>query len=155
MKNDNRNQSKQIACRFAVACLLACVYHSGAFAQAEAQQSEQNYIEVIQVTVRKMSESSQNAPVAVTAFSEQDIQDAGIRETADFVQLTSNVSLAESQSIATSFLTIRRLTQVRNGELPVAVVVDGVLQSISTQFVSQVFDTEQIEIVKGPQDALY
>ena len=155
MKKNHRNRSKQIARRLAVACALAFACYGKAFAQAEAQQSSQNYIEVIQVTARKISESIQDAPLAVTAFSEQDIQDAGIRETADFVQLTSNVSLAESQSIATSFLTIRGLTQVRNGEAPVAVVVDGVLQFISTQFVSQVFDTEQIEIVKGPQGALY
>lgn len=109
----------------------------------------------ITVSARKWSEDMQETPVAVTAFTEQMIIDAGIQETPDFVQLTPNVSLAESQSVSTSFLTIRGLTQVRNGEMPAAVVIDGVLQFNNRQFVQQLFDVEQIEVVKGPQGALY
>ena len=132
------------------------IFASPASFVAHAQQGEPvGAIEEIVVTARKRSESIQEAPVAVTAFNAQAIEDAGIRETTDFIQLTSNVSLAESQSISTSFLTIRGLTQVRNGELPVAVVVDGVLLFNNRQFVGQLFDVEQIEVVKGPQGALY
>ncbi|MBC6403418.1 MAG: TonB-dependent receptor [Hyphomonadaceae bacterium] len=107
------------------------------------------------VTARKFEEGIQDAPLTVQAYDEQAIRSAGISETADFIQLTSNVTLAESQSISTSFLTVRGLTQVRNGEIPVAVVVDGVLQFNNRQFVGQLFDVEQIEVVKGPQGALY
>lgn len=123
-----------------------------------AQTSEQNddlVQETIFVTARRVEEGIQDAPLSVQAYSEQTIIDAGISETADFIQLTSNVTLAESQSIGTAFLTIRGLTQVRNGESPVAVVVDGVLQFNNRQFVSQLFDIQQIEVVKGPQGALY
>ncbi len=123
-----------------------------------AQTSEQDddlVQETIFVTARRVEEGIQDAPLSVQAYSEQTIIDAGISETADFIQLTSNVTLAESQSIGTAFLTIRGLTQVRNGESPVAVVVDGVLQFNNRQFVSQLFDIQQIEVVKGPQGALY
>lgn len=115
----------------------------------------QETLEEIVVTARMREESIQRAPVAVTAFSEKMIQDAGIDRMEDVIRLTSNVSIATSQGIGTSFLTIRGLTQVRNGESPVATVVDGVLQFNGRQFIQELFDVERIEIVKGPQGAIY
>ena len=47
------------------------------------------------------------------------------------------------------------MTQVRNGESPVATIVDGVLQFSGIQFRQELFDTESIEVVKGPQGAIY
>lgn len=137
--------------------LSAAALIPGTLAQAQDAPSEDEVSvqDKIIVTARKVEEGIQDAPLTVQAYDEQAIRDAGISETADFIQLTSNVTLAESQSIGTSFLTIRGLTQVRNGEIPVAVVVDGVLQFNNRQFVGQLFDVEQIEVVKGPQGALY
>lgn len=124
-------------------------------AQAQADGDDRLIQDKVLVTARKIQEDIQDAPLSVTAFSEETIREAGIGETADFIQLTSNVTLAESQSISTAFLTIRGLTQVRNGEMPVAVIVDDVLQFNNRQFVGQLFDVSQIEVVKGPQGALY
>jgi iron complex outermembrane receptor protein len=112
-------------------------------------------LEEITVTARRREESIQDAPYAVTAFSAQAIQDAGIDRVEDFVALTSNVTLATSQGIGTSFLSIRGLTQVRNGEAPVATIIDGVLQFSGIQFRQELFDIESIEVVKGPQGAIY
>ena len=117
--------------------------------------SAQAVLEEIIVTARKVKENIQDAPITVSAFTAEQIEEAGITQTADFIQLTPNVTLAESQTIGTSFLTVRGLSRVRNGELPVAVVVDDVLVVNARQFIGQVFDTEQIEVVKGPQGALY
>ena len=121
-------------------CLLCGAYPAQA----------QSVLEEIVVTARKVEESIQKAPITVTAFTAEQIEEAGITQTADFIQLTPNVTLAESQTIGTSFLTVRGLSRVRNGELPVAVVVDDVLTINARQFIGQVFDTEQIEVVKGP-----
>ena len=52
-------------------------------------------------------ETIQDAPYAVTAFTARGIVDAGIERVEDFVALTPNVTLATSQGIGTSFLTIR------------------------------------------------
>ena len=112
-------------------------------------------LEEIIVTARRRDESIQDAPYAVTAFTAQAIRDAGIQRIGDFVALTSNVTLAKSQGIGTSFLTIRGLAQVRNGESPVATIIDGVLQFSGIQFRQELFDIESIEVVKGPQGAIY
>ena len=114
-----------------------------------------NALDEIVVTARRRKESALESPLAVTAFNAQMIDDAGIQRVEDVIQLTPNVTLATSQGIGTSFLSIRGLTQVRNGEAPVAVVVDGVLQFSAIQFRRELFDIESIEIVKGPQGAIY
>ncbi|MEM9317252.1 MAG: TonB-dependent receptor, partial [Pseudomonadota bacterium] len=112
-------------------------------------------LEEIVVTARRREESVQEAPVAVTAFTEQMVRDAGIFRVEDFIALTPNVTIATSQGIGTSFMSIRGITQVRNGEPPVATIVDGVLQFTAQQFRRELFDIESIEVVKGPQGALY
>jgi len=112
-------------------------------------------LEEIVVTARRRTESALEAPIAVTAFSAQMIQDAGIERVEDVIALTPNVALATSQGIGTNFLSIRGITQVRNGESPVATVVDGVLQFSAIQFRRELFDIDSIEVVKGPQGAIY
>ena len=134
--------------RLRLACMaMALAATSDALAQAE--------LEEIVVTARRVEETIQDAPITVNAYTAEQIEDAGIIQTADFIQLTPNVTLAESQTMGTSFLTVRGLSRVRNGELPVAVVVDDVLIVNARQFISQIFDVRQIEVVKGPQGALY
>ncbi len=123
-------------------------------AQSSPSQSASDVEEIV-VTARRRSESALEAPIAVTAFNAQMIQDAGIQRVEDFIALTPNVTIATSQGIGTSFLSIRGLTQVRNGEAPVATIVDGVLQFSAIQFRQELFDIESIEVVKGPQGAIY
>src|SRR5690606_5788441 len=96
-----------------------------------------------------------DVPISVTAFSEQQIIDAGIEKPADFIQLTPNVSISEAQNAGTSALTIRGLTQVRHGEAPVATVIDGVQQVHPNQFNQDLYDIQSIEVLKGPQGAIY
>ncbi len=122
-----------------------------------AEPSDKNVLQIEEITViaRQRSESLQQVPVAVTAFTETDLQNAGIETPADFINMTSNVSIVETDSAGVSFITIRGLSQVRNGESPVAIVVDGVLQTEARQFNQELFDVKQIEVLKGPQGALY
>ena len=115
----------------------------------------QTQLEEIVVTARQVNENIQETPLTVNVMTEAEIESAGITQTEDYLQLIPNVSLAHSQSAGTAFLTIRGLSRVRNGELPVAVVVDGVTIINARQFTGQIFDTQQIEVVKGPQGALY
>lgn len=112
-------------------------------------------IETVVIRARGRDETQQSVPLSVKAFSSKAIEDAGIRTPDDFVALTPNLSLAESQSVGTSFMTIRGLAQVRNGEAPMAVVVDGVIQSDAKQFTQELFDVQTIEVLRGPQGALY
>jgi len=123
-----------------------------------AQEMEGDHattLDQITVTARQRSERLQDVPIAVTAFNAADIRNAGITRPNDFIALTPNVNLTEAQNAGTSFITIRGIAQVRNSEQPVAVVVDGVPQISSNQFNQELFDITQVEVLKGPQGALY
>ena len=85
-------------------------------------------IEEVVVTARKRAESLEESPVSVRAFTATEIQSAGIETPRDFIALTPNVTLVETQNAGNAFVIIRGITQARNSEPSVATVVDGVLQ---------------------------
>lgn len=138
----------------AIAALLVSPLPVLAAPAAEEAASASTLEEVI-VTAQRREEKLQEVPVAVTAFSAKAIEDAGIRSTADFIALTPNVSFDQSFTVGNSFVTIRGVEQINNADSPVAIVVDGVPQGNQKQFRMQLFDVERIEVLKGPQGALY
>ena len=109
----------------------------------------------IVVTARKRDESLQNVPVTIDAFTEQTIKSAGIESPRDFVALVPNMTLVEVQNVGNSFITVRGISQARNSEPSVAVLVDGVLETNPYEFDQELTDIKQIEVLKGPQGALY
>lgn len=119
-------------------------------APAEAAQGG----EIIVRGLRR-EETLQDTPAAITAFTSESIESAGIEKPADFMALTSNVNLVETQNAGNAFVIIRGITQARNSEPSVAVVVDGVQQVNPAQFNQELFDIDQIEVLKGPQGGLY
>jgi iron complex outermembrane recepter protein len=119
-------------------------------------RAQGNFLEeIVVVTARRRAESFQDVPVTITVFDEEDIRSAGIERPQDFVSLTPNVTLVETQNQGTSFITIRGISQARNSEPSVAVIVDGVLMSNPAQFTQELFDVQQIEVLKGAQGAVY
>ena len=124
-----------------------------AFAQDETSA---NPIDEIVVTgARGRVENEVEVPIAVTVFTEQEIQDAQIERVDDFIALTPGITIANSQDSGSNFITIRGVSNTRNGEPPVAVLVDGVLQFNGRAFDQPLFDVESIEVLKGPQGQLY
>ena len=120
-----------------------------------ARASAQEALEEIVVTALRRAESLQDAPATVTAFDAETIDQARIQSMRDYVGLTSNMTLMETQNNAFAFVNIRGLAQIRNVDPTVAVVVDGVLSTTSLAFSQDLYDIQQIEVLKGPQGALY
>jgi iron complex outermembrane receptor protein len=112
-------------------------------------------LEEIVVTARKRDESFRDVPITLDVFTAQQIQSAGIESPRDFVAMVPNMTLVETQNVGNSFITIRGISQARNSEPSVAVLVDGVLESNPYEFDQELFDIKQIEVLKGPQGALY
>ena len=117
--------------------------------------AQSQVIEEIVVTARKRDESLEDIPVSAKAFTADEIQSAGIDTPQDFIDLTPNITLVQTQNAGNSFITIRGVSQARNSEMSAAVLVDGVLMANPAQFNTQLFDVEQIEVLRGPQGALY
>ncbi len=112
-------------------------------------------LEEIVVTARKRAESLQDVPIAVTAFTAAQIQDAGIERPQDFIAMTPNVSIVDTANAGDTQVTIRGQYSTRDSEAAYAYVLDGVLITNPNGFNGELFDIEQIEVLKGPQGALY
>ncbi|HLS80973.1 MAG TPA: TonB-dependent receptor [Steroidobacter sp.] len=112
-------------------------------------------LEEVVVTARKRDEASLDVPVAINVFTAAEIASAGIERPQDFIALTPNMSLVQTQNQGTSFVTVRGISQARNSEPSVAVLIDGVLMANPSQFNQELIDIESIEVLKGPQGALY
>jgi iron complex outermembrane receptor protein len=97
----------------------------------------------------------QDVPIAVTVFTGQDIRDAGIERPQDFIALTPNVTIVDTANVGDTQVTIRGQYSTRDAESSFAYVVDGVLITNPNGFNGELFDLEQIEVLKGPQGALY
>jgi len=123
-------------------------------ATGQALAQTDDLTEVV-VTARKRDESFQNVPMTVNVLTEQTIQSAGIESPRDFIALVPNMTLVETQNAGNSFITVRGISQARNSEPSVAVLVDGVLETNPYEFDQELFDIRQIEVLKGPQGALY
>ena len=131
----------------AVACGLVVIY--------EPVWAQTQTLEEIVVTARRRDEAIQNVPVTVNVFTEQAIESAGIESPRDFVAMVPNMTLVEVQNVGNSFITIRGISQARNSEPSVAVLVDGVLETNPYQFDQELTDIREIEVLKGPQGAVY
>ena len=138
--------------KVAIKAILLCVAMTLAGGEVFAQTAT---LEEIVVTARKRSETLEESPVSVRAFTEAEIQSADINTPHDFIALTPNVTLVQTQNAGNSFINVRGISQARNSEMSVAVLVDGVLMPNPAQFNQQLFDIQQIEVLRGPQGALY
>jgi iron complex outermembrane receptor protein len=142
------NPKTPIAIGLAVAA-AAWIQTPSAFAQERA------VLEEVVVVARKRGESLQDVPIAVTAFTESTIQSAGIERPEDFISLTSNVSMLNTVNAGDTQVTIRGIVSTRDAESTFAYVVDGVLITNPNGFNEELYDVQQIEVLKGPQGALY
>ena len=104
---------------------------------------------------RKRTASIQVTPESVTAFNSDGIEKNGINNITDFANLVPNLKLNESQAIGVNSLIVRGIPQIRNTDAPVAFVIDGVTIADPSLLNQELFDLALIEVVKGPQGALY
>ena len=59
----------------------------------------ENGLEEIVVTARKRSENLQDVPIAITAFTEATIKNAGIERPGDFISMMPNVTLVNTANV--------------------------------------------------------
>jgi len=126
-----------------------------ALAQGTPAAKDEVTFDEIFVTARGRKETLIEVPLSETLYTAADIEDARIQTVDDFIGLTPGITIANSQDSGTNFITIRGVSQVRNGEAPVAVIVDDVLQVNGRGFDQGLFDLQSIEVLRGPQGALY
>lgn len=112
-------------------------------------------LEEIVVTARQREEKLTDVPASITAFTEGVIERANIERAADFVSLTPGVSMVQSAEVGDSQVSIRGINGSRDAEANFAFIVDGILHTNPSAFNREFADLQQIEVLKGPQGAIY
>jgi len=106
------------------------------------------------VTARKREESLQEVPLSITAFGTQEIRSARIERLSDVAKLTPGLNFTPLFGAQNQLPIIRGAAQTF-GALNVGVFLDGVYLSGKAAVDIELNDLERIEVVKGPQSALY
>lgn len=119
-------------------------------------------LEQIIVTARKREDNLQDIPVSVQVFSASDISRLGIANVSDVAEYSPSIIFDLGADPTTARIAIRGLHPTR-GRQNVAILVDGI--DVGTEAIggagggailnSRITDIERIEVVRGPQSALF
>jgi iron complex outermembrane receptor protein len=108
------------------------------------------------VTARRQSERLQDVPASVSVLTAAALERTGADNAEDFVQLTPGVTIVTGTAEAgDTQINIRGINGARDAESSVALVVDGILKTNTAQLNQTQGTLRQVEILKGPQGALY
>ncbi|QLC24886.1 TonB-dependent receptor [Parasphingopyxis algicola] len=153
MKHPAAKRRPALSRKAALLPLLTAGFAPGGHAQIAATTA-QSSPEIV-VTARQREELLSDVPIQITVFDSEEIEAAGITTTEDYVNLVPNVTFDDSFTYLNSFVVVRGIAQINNADSPLGIVVDGVPQNSQKQLKSNLFDIERIEVLRGPQGALY
>ncbi len=144
------------------AAAAACGGFAGlAYAQTPEQQPVEVIGEVI-VTARRLEESLQDTPVAVTVLTAEVLESRGIRDLSQIEAATPNLTfdasanISGSNSAASVFIRGVGQTDFQLTTDPgVGIFIDGVYVSRGVGGTMDLLDIERVEVLKGPQGTLF
>lgn len=119
--------------------------------QAFAQQLEE-----VVVTAQKRSQSIQDVPISISAFTASELEKAGISTYDDLGLVTPGLQSSRQVGASAPFLRGVGVQATSVGlESPVAIYLDGVYVSGTVDGIMQLNNIERMEVLKGPQGTLF
>ncbi len=135
-----------------VAAAVAAALATGAHAQAPVAAS----LEEIVVTASKRSESLQDVPIAVTAYSGEQLRSLAIVDIEGLAVQTPSFVFSKAGGEAQIYIRGVGTNIFGVGADPsVAVNLDGVYLGRTNMGLTQFLDIERVEVLRGPQGTLY
>lgn len=127
-----------------------------AFAQDAQPQADAAEESAIIVTARRQNERLQDVPASVAVLTTDTLQRTGAVKAEDFVKLTPGITIVTGTAEAgDTQINIRGINGARDAESSVALVVDGILKTNTAQLNQPQGTLQQVEMLKGPQGAIY
>lgn len=136
----------------AAACVAALI-EAGIPAAALAAELEQ-----IIVTARKREESLQEAPVAVSVMTGENLQESGMRNILKLAEAVPNLNFNTGGAGGAAAPSIRGVGARNNGanfDSGVAIYLDGVYVSRADGAILDSVDIQSVQVVRGPQGTLF
>lgn len=119
---------------------------------------EESLLEEIVVTAQKREQNLQDVPIAVSAFSGEQLQEAAVKDIFDLQNSAPGLQSVQEQSNSSSGFRLRGIgTSGQNFGLESAVgmYVDGVYRARQSSMISEMIDIEAVEVLRGPQGTLF
>jgi len=157
-------QSRLILAFSATASLLALSAGHPAFAQTNAQAAAgaATGMEEIVVTARRKEEKLQSVPIAITAFTQADVEKGHIQQVRDLAKVVPSFAVSYSTSDPNAFYSgqvrLRGLagTEIYFADVPLSNTdysnTTGLTHGLSPGFF---YDLESVEVDKGAQGTLF
>jgi iron complex outermembrane receptor protein len=138
------------------ALLFGIAVNTSAHAQTKpaAAAASSNTIEELVVTAEKRSQSLQDVPVAISAYTSEKRDLLGINSVQDMTNFTPGLEYS-SQLDRISLRGVGRLTNVQAADPGVATYSDGVYTSSTVEAGKTPIFVDRVEILRGPQGTLY
>ncbi|MBL4827221.1 MAG: TonB-dependent receptor [Spongiibacteraceae bacterium] len=114
-------------------------------------------LEEVMVTAQKRTESLQDVPVTVQAFSGDQLKSFGISQVSDITKLSPNLNIV-AQNAMSQHIVIRGVGSNEffgNGASSVGSYMDEVTMNSSYMSTLGLFDMERVEVLRGPQNSLF
>ena len=125
-------------------------------ATSAVAQSQADSLDEIVVTARKTEERLIDVPLAITALSDKAIEERGIKNLDDVAANTPGLTFSNVIGEMLPAPVIRGVAPIDIlGENNTAIFIDGVFVSAREGLNFSQLDLERIEVVKGPQAAMY
>jgi iron complex outermembrane recepter protein len=150
-------QTKRTALSVLVGLSLA-VQAGSVLAQEQATPDEKQGLETITVTAQKRTQNLQDVPVAVTAFTGEEMAESVIKDMYDLQTNVPGLGAFQSQSATNSSFSIRGVgTSSQNFglESSVGLYVDGVYRARQNSLINNLVDVAAVEVLRGPQGTLF
>lgn len=141
----------------AVALAIGGVCALGQPALAQAQGAGK--LEEVVVSARKIEESLQQTPIAVSAYSEETLREIGVETLTSLSVFTPNLQLQRGaggdSSLVACMRGLCRTDDIITEEPMVGTYVDGFYIARMQGAFFDLLDVQQIEVLRGPQGTLF
>lgn len=145
MTQPNRNF---VARKTAVACAVALL-----LAAEPALAQSGGAAQVVTVTATKRAESIATVPVAVTAISDEDMQERGITDILALDKAVPGLKIANGGNDPSPIL--RGAGTAGTTDIAVPYYVDGIYRPRAGQGLASYLDVDRVEVLRGPQGTLF
>jgi iron complex outermembrane recepter protein len=125
---------------------------------ALAQVNDDQVIEEIVVTATKFSTSLMDTPLAVSAFTEDQLDRLNISNVKDLNNLVPNMSIMVDVESSAPIITMRGVRSTNTtewGDPAVGVHYDGIYSPRPQGALALMFDIDRVEVLRGPQGTLF
>ena len=120
--------------------------------------SAQSVLEEVVVVAQKREQNVQDVPIAITAFTGEQMNALGVSESFDIAAFSPGVHISGNLAGQNTQFSIRGVTQNDFNDIieaPNAVYLDEGYIAVAQAQTFAVFDIDRVEILKGPQGTLF